>query len=191
MVVFTIVVALLFVGPLSGAIDRVSERLGTVDTVDARLITNDAAIRMVADRPWLGFGWGNFDLFDESYKQPVGDVPLRLGGTAHNTYLNLGVEFGLVGAVLYMIPVLLLLILTIRRRQILKLQPWRWQFVLVLWLALADQFAVNNFLEMIHSSEWATSIWWITLALIAVTLQQATRDVAPPPRSFAASHAPR
>ncbi len=190
-VVFTIVVALLFVGPLSGAIDRVSERLGTVDTVDARLITNDAAIRMVADRPWLGFGWGNFDLFDESYKQPVGDVPLRLGGTAHNTYLNLGVEFGLVGAVLYMIPVLLLLILTIRRRQILKLQPWRWQFVLVLWLALADQFVVNNFLEMIHSSEWATSIWWITLALIAVTLQQATRDVAPTPKSFAASHAPR
>ena len=146
---------------------------------------------MVSDRPWLGFGWGNFDLFDESYKQPVGDVPLRLGGTAHNTYLNLGVEFGLVGAVLYMIPVLLLLILTIRRRQILKLQTWRWQFVLVLWLALADQFAVNNFLEMIHSSEWATSIWWITLALIAVTLQQATRNVAPPPRSFAAGHAPR
>jgi hypothetical protein len=179
------VVALLFVGPLSGALDTVTERLGTVDTVDARIITNDAAVRMVGDRPLLGFGWGNFDLFDESYKQPVGDVPLRLGGSAHNTYLNLAVEFGLIGTILYVAPVLILLVLTLRRRRILSRQPWRWQLVVVLWLALLDQFLVNNFAEMIHSSEWATSIWWITVALIVVALFQWRDEPLPIPQSGA------
>jgi O-antigen ligase len=179
------VVALLFVGPLSGALDTVTERLGTVDTVDARIITNDAAVRMVGDRPLLGFGWGNFDLFDESYKQPVGDVPLRLGGSAHNTYLNLAVEFGLIGTILYVAPVLILLLLTLRRRRILRRQPWRWQLVVVLWLALLDQFLVNNFAEMIHSSEWATSIWWITVALIVVALFQWRDEPLPIPQSGA------
>jgi O-antigen ligase len=187
-VVGAVVAVLLFLGPLSSTVDRLSERFGTVDTVDARLITNDAAVRMVADRPLLGFGWGNFDQFDESYKQPVGDVPLRLGGTAHNTYLNLAVEFGLAGAILYLAPVLILLVMTLRRRRILKRQPWRWQLVVVLWLALADQFLVNNFAEMIHSSEWATSIWWITLGLIAVALLQWRDDVVPIPPSGALSH---
>ena len=53
----------------------------------------------------------------------------------------------------------------------------------VAWLVALDQFVVNNFLEIIHSSFWATSLWWITLGLIAVQLERlrATESQPYPP----------
>jgi hypothetical protein len=61
-----------------------------------------------------------------------------------------------------------------------------WPLVVILWLALIDQFIVSNFLEMLHAYAWGTSLWWLTLGLIAAVLDQAAerqRTVADPYRS--------
>ena len=78
------------------------------------------AVRMIGARPITGFGYGNFERFDEGYKQRVGDVPLKTGGSAHNTYLNLAVELGIPAVVLYFSIPLWLLAQTIRRRATLQ-----------------------------------------------------------------------
>jgi O-antigen ligase len=153
------------------------ERFEDADTVADRLITNQAALTMIATRPAFGFGWGNFERFDEQYKERVGDIPLKTGGTAHNTYLNFAVEMGLFGFALYFGVPLILLARTVMSWERLPRDGLlsRW-LVFFCWLALLDQFAVSNFLEMVHGNTWGTMIWWATLGLIAVVLDHRRRD---------------
>ena len=168
--------AVLVLGPVGGLASVAQERLAAGDTVAGRIVTNDASVRMILDQPLAGFGYGNFERFDEAYKQRVGDIPLILGGSAHNTYLNMLAEFGIPATLVYLSPPLLLLALSNRlwrRHRRSKLVDWR--FVSILWFAVLDQFVVNNFLEIIHSSFWATSLWWLTLGLIAAELEKLRR----------------
>ncbi|MDP9464009.1 MAG: O-antigen ligase family protein [Actinomycetota bacterium] len=177
----------LVLGPVGDLASVAQERLVAGDTVEARIITNDASTRMILDKPLAGFGYGNFERFDEGYKQRVGDIPLILGGSAHNTYLNLLAELGIPATLLYLSPPIVLLALTFRlwlRRR--RLPQVDWRFITILWLAIVDQFVVNNFLEIIHFSFWATSLWWLTLGLLAVGLQrlpghELTRSGSAPP----------
>lgn len=168
------------VGPLAEQISVAQERLEDSATVESRIITNDATFRMIADRPLTGLGYGNFERYDEGYKQRVGDIPLKLGGSSHNTYLNLTAELGIPGLLLYMIAPVILGIRTLKlRRRLQAGAPALWALTVVLWLALIDQFLVSNFLEMIHAFQWGTSLWWLTLGLIAVALERA--PAAPKP----------
>ena len=168
---------LLAIGPLQEQVAYAAVRLDTESTIDDRLVTNEASIRMIADRPLAGFGFQNFERFDEAYKQRVGDIPLKIGGSSHNTYLNLAVEMGLPALALYFAPVAALGMTTLRLRKRLPpagvLSP---PILLVLWLALVDQFIVSNFLEMIHAYAWGTSLWWLTLGLIAAVLDRVGED---------------
>ncbi len=59
-----------------------------------------AAIGMFADRPWLGVGVGNYAAVYPAYKIPPWDDPL---GHAHNIFLNVAAETGLVGLVAYVL----------------------------------------------------------------------------------------
>lgn len=168
-----LLIVALAIGPLAGEISRAEERLGTAQTVQERTITNAASLRIVADYPLVGVGYGNFDRFDERYKRRVEEVPLIVGGSSHNTYLNLLAEFGIPSTLLYLTPPIVLLLLTLRlHRKNPHSRVVDWSLIGILWLALLDQFVVSNFLEIIHSSLWATSLWWLTLGLIASMLER-------------------
>jgi len=65
-----------------------------------RLAHWQAAIRMWTDHPWLGVGIGNYAVVYPAYALPHWPEPL---GHAHNYYLNVGAETGLVGLVFYLI----------------------------------------------------------------------------------------
>ncbi|HET6380049.1 MAG TPA: O-antigen ligase family protein [candidate division Zixibacteria bacterium] len=185
-VIFLVLLAA--VAPFREQVLFAQERLGEVDTIESRIVTNDAALRMMTERPLTGFGFGNFEAYDEAYKQRVGDIPLKLGGSAHNTYLNLAVELGLPATVLYLGVPLWLLATTLRRRtQLKRAGAETWALVVVLWLILADQFAVSNFLEMIHPNLWGTALWWITLGMIFVVLDRVRNETSPSPRPGAAT----
>ena len=183
-----VLVSALAFGPLSEQIGFAQERLEDDATVASRIITNDAAFRMIEERPLIGFGYGQFERYDEAHKQRSGDIPLKLGGSSHNTYLNLAAELGLPSLLLYFAAPVILLVQTVRMRRRLKLGgPALWGMAVILWLALLDQFVVSNFLEMVHAYVWGTSLWWLTLGLIAVTLDRAPAD--PRPSSVRASDA--
>ena len=65
-----------------------------------RLAHWQAALRMWADHPWRGVGIGNYPVVYPSYGLPHWPQPL---GHAHNYYLNIGAEAGLVGLLFYLI----------------------------------------------------------------------------------------
>jgi O-antigen ligase len=59
-----------------------------------RLAHWQAAVNMASERPWLGVGFGNYEAAYGDYRLIAWRIPL---GHAHNYYLNLLAETGLLG----------------------------------------------------------------------------------------------
>jgi O-antigen ligase len=174
------VVALLLatVGPLSSDLAVAEQRLDTSRTVDERLATNDAAFQMIADRPLLGFGYGNFERFDESFKSAAAGLALRRQVSAHHSYLALAAENGVPALALYLAPAAALLARSVRRWRSLPRQHVDRRWLVLLWACALDQFVVSNFMDMLHSSAWGTALWWLTLGMIMLVLERpATQTV--------------
>ena len=114
-------------GPLSQAYTSVVERLGAavsiaaitdiaaVEVTDANFATIErlahwqAARDMWRDFPWLGVGFGNYEVIYPVYAVGRWSDPL---GHAHNYLLNIGAETGLVGITAYLIFWILVFLIT-------------------------------------------------------------------------------
>lgn len=82
------------------------DRIGTVKNFDAeqsvseRFLIWRSAFDMIKDNPMLGVGFGNFEQkYQREYIQP--EARERWQGHAHNTYLQLWSETGLIGLSIY------------------------------------------------------------------------------------------
>lgn len=159
----------------SGVAAYATARLSDSDTAESRLVTNNAALRMIQTRPLMGFGYGNFELYDESFKVRIGDLPAQ-EGSAHHTFLALAAENGLPALALYLFPAAWLLWLTLRRwRVVTSRDPLNGPLLVGLWLAIAHEAIVMQFMDMLHSSTWGTALWWMALGLIHVILSRGAR----------------
>jgi O-antigen ligase len=99
-VIGSAVVAMLFVGMLlaGDTLDRRLADVGTDNSVSSRLLMNTYALRIIADSPWLGFGFGAFEQVFPMYR----DSNLPWGTTMnamHNSYLEAAIGLGIPGAV--------------------------------------------------------------------------------------------
>jgi putative inorganic carbon (HCO3(-)) transporter len=85
------------------------------ENVTTRFEAWDAAARLATDHPFLGVGPGNFQFYyNELTGRPSGTLSLTV---AHNAYLDIGAELGLVAMllfVIYLVMVFLRLTATIR-----------------------------------------------------------------------------
>jgi O-antigen ligase len=76
-----------------------------------------AALNMLTDQPWTGVGFSNYQPVYEQYRLLNWPMPL---GHAHNIYLNVAAETGVIGLGLYLllwISIFVLTFRTIRRAQ--------------------------------------------------------------------------
>lgn len=120
---------------------RVDERKNAnKETVWSREDSNAAALRMIDDRPLLGFGWGMFDVRSGPYYRQTQDHPLTFVpyNNLHNVYLQNAVELGLIGGVLWLVGLLAAVGVAILRRGPPELRPWK---IGLLALALAEFIA--------------------------------------------------
>jgi O-antigen ligase len=84
------------------------ERLGSVDRdVDVRLELYRQTWAMIMNRPWTGFGGGSYELAFHLFHQPGVSVDL-LWQKAHNSYLGLWADYGLVVGTLPWLVLLLI-----------------------------------------------------------------------------------
>jgi O-antigen ligase len=88
--------------------------------------TNAAGLRMVADRPFLGFGWDRAYNEIEPYFRQHPDIPLTgRGAGLHNTYLQYAVSLGIVGAGLWALGLALAFGRAVTGRASPRLVPWK------------------------------------------------------------------
>ncbi len=70
-----------------------------------------AAINMLTDHPWTGVGFSNYQAVYEQYRLLNWPMPL---GHAHNIYLNVAAETGLIGLAFYLLLWIIILVQTLR-----------------------------------------------------------------------------
>ena len=117
---------------IPGLQEEASERADDDQPVWDRQNSNTAALRMLADRPLLGFGWGRFPAESRDYYRQTADYPLTFVGNLHNMYLANAVELGLIGAVLWLAAAVIAIVGSILRRGPPELRPWK--IGLIAWL---------------------------------------------------------
>jgi len=158
----------------SEEISFAGERLTNTHTAEDRIIQSVGSLRMFQSKPFFGWGYRNYDLHMKQFKSRVGNIPLQLKSTSHNTFLTILAELGMVGFILYMFPLVWYFMLSIKRWPNLNSQPFTGKAWLVaLWLFMLYHFTVNNFVDMIRFHAFGNTTWWMGLGLIANTLHKA------------------
>jgi O-antigen ligase len=93
--------ALLVVSPSESLRGRASD----MNTVYFRINIWAAGLRMVLEHPVMGVGFAQFTSYVPDYLQAMASIPfdksMSAGSIAHNTFLSVAAELGLVGLALY------------------------------------------------------------------------------------------
>ncbi len=131
-------------------------RLGDVRGVDIndqnyavieRIAHWQAAVDMARDNFWMGVGFGNYEAAYSEYALINWPFPL---GHAHNYYLNILAEMGVIGAVVYLV---FWIVVIVQATLLLRHKDWPRRGIilglLVAWTAIAvhqvvDKLYVNN-----------------------------------------------
>jgi len=109
-----------------------------------RLAHWQAGWDMFSEHPWLGVGIGNYEPVYPAYALPRWDEPL---GHAHNYYLNIAAETGLVGLSAYLI--LWAAVFWQAWRAVRRTSGY-WQGVAVGILGILTHLAVHNFFDNLY-----------------------------------------
>jgi O-antigen ligase len=161
-------VAIVAMAMLPSLLNYTSTRLEDADTAEGRILGATTQLNMIEQRPFFGWGYYNYDVYDEQFKQRVGNLAIRDSQTSHNQFLLIASELGLGGLLLYLLPPAWLLLLSIKVGRRMPMDGFRSRpFLVMLWLVLLHHVIVNNFMEMFESYLFGTTIWWIALGLIA------------------------
>jgi len=162
----SVIMVILGSGLLSSQMAFASERLEDRHTTDARIVEAYAALRMLAARPLLGWGYDSFDRYDRQFVRRVAGIAVRKDDTSHNTYLTILAEMGGMGFILYVFPLLWWLYQSIRHfSRLPRGEPWGRRFLLVLWLAVLHYRVTTSFMDM-RFFPFGSTLFWMELGFI-------------------------
>jgi len=172
-VIFLLVISILGATVLGSEVDWGYSRL-TSDkaqrSAESRLITNNALVKMIAEKPLGGWGYNSYQLYSPQFATDVFGIIAEghEDSPSHNTFLTIMAELGMPALLLYFVPVGWWFLVSLRvRRQLPRAGFWSWRLVVILWLVLLHMFIVSNFMDMVRFHPFGTTIWWIVLGLIA------------------------
>lgn len=148
--------------------ENINTRLASDVSTRERLNRYACALRMVADRPWTGFGPGTFQFQYLPYQKPEemtrisrkaplekrGPENYGRGGGAHSEYLQALGELGWPGLTLWLALLAAGLATTIRRFR--QTREQKWLFLSLMLLSYLTLGLVNNFL---HDARVAALVW--------------------------------
>jgi O-antigen ligase len=101
-----------------------------------------AALNMLTDQPWTGVGFSNYQPLYEQYRLLNWPMPL---GHAHNIYLNVAAETGLIGLGLYLLLWISIFVVTFRAiRRARKFDRAVAVGLMGAWVFLSTHMLVDN-----------------------------------------------
>lgn len=141
----------------------------------SRLPVMLASVRMFEAKPVTGFGYENFDRFDQRFQSRVGDfyIPEK-DHASHNVFLTILAEQGAIGITLFIGPFVYWIVRSFRARSSLPTEGLLGiRLLWILWLILLAQGIVYNFFRL--QIAFGFGLLWITLGLIASLVTLSTR----------------
>ncbi|MGD9697159.1 MAG: O-antigen ligase family protein [Thermoleophilia bacterium] len=162
-----VVAALVLIPGLSSSAEQ---RQNEESPIWDRYNTNAAALRMIDERPLVGFGWGTFQTASIERMWQAPDYPLiNPGLRAHNVPLLFASELGLIGVTLWLMAFIAAVVATLFLRGPPEIEPWR-----IGLIAIAIHFAiVANFVPM--SQAYPNMLVWLWAGLVYGACRPYTR----------------
>jgi O-antigen ligase len=144
-----------------GLAGKADERAGEQRPLWDRYNTNAAAVRMLAEKPILGVGWDHSRDINVQYLRQA-DYPLTGAGLAiHNVFLSQATELGLLGALLWLVGLLLAVGGAIALRAPPELEPWRRALapIAIVWFVAANFGPLGYAFPTLLLWTWAGIVW--------------------------------
>ena len=180
--------AILSVTLLNREFTHAYERLSdTEEGKDARLVLANAGKNMFYARPIFGWGFGNYDYYDQEFLERINETtPTRWQiekGTSHHTYLTILAEMGLVGFFFYAFPIFWWLGLSFKALPRLPNTGfWSRRLLIALWLPIGAHILLAQDIDM-RFFPYVLTLFWINLGFIANITQSALTTKASCPTS--------
>jgi O-antigen ligase len=172
-----ILAAVLVTGAISGTGEIASDRFlseSSEESALSRLPVALASVRMFSEKPLVGWGYENFNVYDRRFQETVGGYFPDKDTSSHNVYLTLLAEQGILGLVLFLGPAIWWLV---RTPSALRNMPTEGflsrRLLIILWLVMATFFTVNQFSNM--RVTFGLGVWWVTLGMIAALVDRHRR----------------
>ncbi len=146
------------------------DRLGSteISSLDDRMLLYQQIISMISSRPLLGFGAGRFELtFPLFHKLPLS--PDVVWDLAHNSYLALWAELGIVFG---SIPIILLILIAIRAIKIYRNAQYHWLYAAIslgVFITAAMHSLVDFSLEI-------QAVAYLFVAILAIGISSSTKS---------------
>jgi putative inorganic carbon (HCO3(-)) transporter len=133
-----------------------------------------AAWGMFSDRPWLGVGIGNYEPVYPAYSLPGWTEPL---GHAHNYYLNIAAEAGLIGLGAYLV---LWGAAFWQAWKVVRTTQGYWQGVAAGILGILTHLSVHNLFDNLHVHNMYLHVAILLGLLFVIGQQDQKHDAAYP-----------
>jgi O-antigen ligase len=134
--------------------------MGKDPTLSGRTDIWGAVIDKIWERPWLGYGYNAFWENGGVGQKAVFDVIFLNISQAHNGYLNLGAELGLLGLLFFVLSLLTAYIRAIKWVRLGRTSEELWPIIYISFMILYNQSESTNI--DIHSLFW---ILYVTITL--------------------------
>jgi O-antigen ligase len=139
--------------------------IGKDPTLSGRTDIWGAVIDKIWERPWLGYGYNAFWENGGVGQKAVFNVLFLTITQAHNGYLNLGAELGLLGLLFFVLSLLTAYIRAINWARLGRTSEEVWPIIYISFLILYNQSESTNI--DVHS------IFWILYVTISLSMKYA------------------
>jgi O-antigen ligase len=191
-IVISITIAILGGSIMAAELAYAQKRFYNEQTALDRLVVYHTAWEMIKVKPFLGWGYETYDLYDAQFETRVANHVTNRNLTSHNTFLTILVERGVIGFLIYTFPVFWWLSLTFRAWSRMPNQGfWSRKLLIIFWLALVFQVVVGNFTDTKRDT-FVFTTWWMILGFIAniVTMYPQPGDIDAPTWAYRAVKKP-
>jgi O-antigen ligase len=139
-------------------------RISQQQNIQARLVLQEVSIKLIEQKPLLGWGYDSFDRvkFDVSVPSPQLPLSQALQSTSHDTYLTILVEYGAVGFAIFVLPWIAIVLRGLGK--VRRPAPDRW--FLAAMLASILLLAVNAATLDYRFFSLVPMLGWLSLALV-------------------------
>jgi O-antigen ligase len=139
-------------------------RVTQKQNIQARLVLQEVSIKLIKQKPLLGWGYDSFDRVKYDVVVPSPQLPLSqaLQSTSHDTYLTILVEYGAVGFAIFVLPWIAIFLRGVGR--VRRLAPDRWFVAAMLGSILL--LAVNAATLDYRFFSFVPMLGWLSLALL-------------------------
>lgn len=140
--------------------------LGRDPTLTGRTILWDFIITKIQERPWLGYGRSAFWAEGNRYGTEAGELVAGsfIAPHAHNGFLDLGLDVGLIGLVLFLISFTTGLFWAMRRAYATQNPEEFWPLVFLLFLAM-NNISESYLLRL-------ANVYWVLYVTVILTIKQ-------------------